>query len=200
MPPRLNKTDSPSIAFIQTHPEYIGEVRTVPGVTQGKYNIVSDIVLTGDHCVGQHLDGENRRVIRLSRTMMEGEAPRICHRGYETCVECGSDTSPEPDDIVELQRRHRRNQERMEREFAKRVEEKRQEAIARADQLIEETHEADESRRHRLDRPGVPVNHIRREAEELRRDDLSQEKVVQTIHSLQHWLRVADQAREKVHA
>lgn len=91
--------DSPSIAFIRTFPEYIGQVRTVPGVLQSRNHIISGIVLNGDYYVGQHLDEENRRVIRLSRTMLDGEAHRICHRGYHTCVECGSGITLEPDDI-----------------------------------------------------------------------------------------------------
>ena len=171
MPTRINKTDSPSIAFVKTSAEYIREVCTTPGVTQSKNHIVTDIVLAGDDYVGQHLDDEDRRVIRLSRTMLESEAHRICHRGYNTCIECGSDTSPDPDDIMDLLRKHERKVERMQEQFDAKVEARRCQALERADYYLSVTDESTESLKRRNDQDSIPIGHIRCEAELLREPD-----------------------------
>ena len=199
MPKRINKTDSPSIAFIRTFAEHIREVSDMPGVTQSKNEIVSDIVLAGDYYVGQHLDDENRRVIRLSRTMLEGEAHRICHRGYNTCIECGSDTSPDPDNITDLLRKHKRAIERMQKQFNDKVKERRAQALERADHYLSISDEDTESRKDSVKRC-IPINHIRTEAELLRDPELNQDQVIQHIHSLHHWLRIADQTQIDPHS
>ena len=193
----INKTDSPSIAFVKTFAEHICEVTTMLGVTQSKNHIVTDIVLSGDYYVGQHLDDEDRHVIRLSRTMFEGEAHRICHRDYNTCIECGSDTTPDPDDIIDLLRQHERKVKRMQEQFDAKVEAHRAQALERADHYLSVTDEATECLKSRNEQDSIPIGHIRCDAELLREPDVTIYQVVQHVHSLQHWLHIADQVQSR---
>lgn len=199
MPAKTNRTDSPSIRSVHTYAVPVRQVNTMPGVLQTENRVITDITLAGDYFTGQVLDEDGRRVLRLERVMLESEAARICHRGYDTCIECGSDTSAEPERIRDAEKAHRRRIDRLNEEFENKLSERRSLAIRRGEEILSRHGHEDEAQPDRRNGAGVPVSHIARAVALLKRKDLNQSDLVDAIADAEHWLDTAARYEQQYH-